>query len=373
MIIKRYIANTAQEAMTQVKTDLGSDAVILNTRRIRKKGITGWFSKSLVEVTAAIDEDIRMPFENQQPKQVNGTEKLYDSNDLTHIEKKVDAMGEIMEKLLTELQHKPKVATTDSFDNKQEYYELLIKNEVCQEYAAQIVDKALEMGNRKSLDLTQCFEEVILDCLGSAKPIEDSSAQRRIILFVGPTGVGKTTTLAKLAAVFSIEKNKKVGLITADTYRIAAVDQLRVYAEILEIPMSVIYSPSDITEALEEQSDRDIVLIDTAGKSIKDDNHEKEIKEIIDLGNIDEIYLVISGNTGQQSCANIIDSYNFLPEYKLIFTKLDEVTTYGAILNCCIKSKMPLSYITTGQNVPADIEIADTGRIKDLLIGKKML
>ena len=144
---------------------------------------------------------------------------------------------------------------------------------------------------------------------------------------------------------------------------------MKIYAEILEIPMSIIYSPSEISKALKEHEDKDLVFIDTAGRSIRDQEHEKEISQLIALGNIDEVYLVISSNTSPQGCINIINSYKFLPNYKLIFTKLDEVTTYGAIINCCLLSQKPLSYITTGQNVPADIEVANINKIKDLLIG----
>ena len=370
MIIKRYVANTTQEAMAQVKMDLGSDAVILNTRKIRKKGISGWVSKPLMEITAAIDHEAKRSNYKEERQVQERIDAIDNSNTFTHIEKKVDAMGEMVEKLVRQISQTPVNSLDMPQDNDPQNYHVLLDNEVHQEYALSIIERAKELQGKSGMEASQSFEHVILDCLGNeAKPIELLPGKRKVILFVGPTGVGKTTTLAKLAANFAIEKGNEVGFITADTYRIAAVDQLKIYAEILEIPMSIIYSPSEISKALKEHEDKDLVFIDTAGRSIRDQEHEKEISQLIALGNIDEVYLVISSNTSPQGCINIINSYKFLPNYKLIFTKLDEVTTYGAIINCCLLSQKPLSYITTGQNVPADIEVANINKIKDLLIG----
>lgn len=374
MIIKRYIGNTMQDAMAQVKADLGSDAIILNTRRIRKKGLVSWFTKPLIEVTAAADNDI-IGFSNREINHnVVTRDTARDDYSYYKFEKKVDAMEEMIKKLVTEFGRDLDKGSSKTFGENQAYFDILISNEVNQKYAIEIMEKATELYTGRNLEFSQCFEQVILDYLGEdVQPIEVTPGQRKIVLFVGPTGVGKTTTLAKLAAGFAIEDGKKVGLITSDTYRIAAVDQLRVYAEILGIPMSVIYSPKDISVALEEHKDRDIILIDTAGRSIKDESHEKEIKEIIEYGNIHDIYLVISANSSYQGCLDILNSYEFLGEYKLIFTKIDEITTYGSIINCKLISRRPLSYITTGQNVPVDIEIANIHKIKDLLMGSKGL
>ncbi|MGI5850884.1 MAG: flagellar biosynthesis protein FlhF [Clostridiales bacterium] len=371
MVIKRYIGNTMQDVMTQVKADLGSDAIILNTKRIRKKGFFSWFSKPLIEVTAAIDNAI-IGFSNHGTKEVGDTRDITRDDSYYKFERKVDAMEEMIRQLVTEFERDKDMEPQKTYGENRAYFDILISNEVNQKYALEIMEKAMAEYNGSERDFSKCFEQVILDYLGSdIQPIELIPGQRKVVLFVGPTGVGKTTTLAKLAAGFAIEDVKKVGLITADTYRIAAVDQLRVYAEILGIPMSVIYSPKDISSALDEHGDRDIVLIDTAGRSIKDENHEKEIKEIIEYGNIDDVYLVISANSTYQGCLDILKSYEFLGKYKLIFTKMDEITTYGTIINCKIISGKPLSYITTGQNVPVDIEIANIHKIKDLLMGNK--
>jgi flagellar biosynthesis protein FlhF len=248
-------------------------------------------------------------------------------------------------------------------------YNLLIKNEVEEEFAEKLVKLAWDMKEKKGIDFTISMGEVIMESLGKPKPLEIKPGERRTALFLGPTGVGKTTTLAKLAAIYSIQHQKKVGLITADTYRIAAVDQLRIYAQILGIPLSIIYSPDELKDAIKYHEDKDIILIDTAGKSIKNREQEKEINQLLLSREIDEIYLVLGSNISYKGCVNIIESYRFLPDYKLLFTKVDEITSYGIILNCCLLTQKPLSYFTTGQDVPDDIEIVNPEKIKNLLIG----
>ncbi|HZJ83670.1 MAG TPA: flagellar biosynthesis protein FlhF, partial [Clostridia bacterium] len=337
MIIKRYIASTIQDAMSQVKIEMGSDAIILNTRKIKKKGLLGLFKKPLMEVTAAIDEPIPIaPTPSIEPIM----EEMPENNDsFSEIGQKVDAIEEMMERLVFEISQKPSKSNEELLYQKNPIYEALINNEVLPSNAQKIIEMTHELQKTYNLDSSNCFERVIISSLGGVpETIEFQPEQRKVVLLVGPTGVGKTTTLAKLAAMFTIEQGKKVGLITADTYRIAAVDQLNTYAEILGIPIDIIYSPNQITNVLKRHEDKEIVLIDTAGRSIRDDGHVEEINNLISLGNIDEVFLVISCNTSPQGCINIIKHYNFLSKYKLIFTKVDETTTYGTILNCCMLS-----------------------------------
>lgn len=368
MIVKRYVANTAQEAMEQIKYDLGQDAIILNTRRIRKKGWKAWFYRPLVEVTAAVDDVIVTNNSNNRILKSSKEEVLPQETNLKEIEKKVDQMGKMMQKFISGMgiddSNKPHKFPPEG----KELYQLLINHEVCEEYVVELINATIKLHNDKKSMFYGCFEQVLLEYLGKPEPITITPGDRKVVMFIGPTGVGKTTTLAKLAAFFSIQQNKKVGLITADTYRIAAADQLRIYAEILGLPFNIVYSPHEIIKALEEHKEQDIVLIDTAGKSIGDKEQEQEIKKLISLAKADEIYLVISSNTGSQGCINIINSYQFIPHYKLIFTKMDEITTYGTILNCCLSSGKPLSYLTNGQSVPEDIEIADPVKIKNSLM-----
>jgi flagellar biosynthesis protein FlhF len=190
-----------------------------------------------------------------------------------------------------------------------------------------------------------------------------------VFLFVGPTGVGKTTTLAKLAAKLSLIDNKKVGLITADTYRIAAVDQLKTYSEILGIPLSVVYEASELPDVMYKYKDKDVILLDTAGRSHKSEELSRDLQDLMNNLENPEIFLVISLTTGYKDIVSIIDAYNFVDEYKIIFTKLDEASSYGNILNVKVESGKALSYLTTGQSVPDDIEIADSEKIVNYIVG----
>jgi flagellar biosynthesis protein FlhF len=190
-----------------------------------------------------------------------------------------------------------------------------------------------------------------------------------VVMFVGPTGVGKTTTLAKIAANYLLNQKKNVGLITADTYRIAAVEQLKTYAEILGIPVKVAYSPVDIRDAVSEYSDKDLVLIDTAGRSHNNKSQFEELKAMINASGADEVYLVMSATTSIRNCREILVAYDFIKDYKLIFTKTDEAPVLGIILNVRYLTGKRLSYITNGQNVPDDIEVANVEKITKNLIG----
>jgi len=377
MKVKRYVANTVQEAINNIKLELGQDAVIMSTRKIRQKGWLGWFQKPLVEVVAAVDDVITTNQNSIKTKDFSGKIALDEfalninkrEESLEVLERKVDAMGSMINKLIEGMYMKPTKEQLDFPSPCIPYYDLLVENEVEEEFAKKLIKQAWANKEKKNIDLAESIGEIILEYLGTPKPLEIKSGQRSIALFLGPTGVGKTTTLAKLAAIYSIQHQKKVGLITADTYRIAAVDQLKIYAQILGIPLSIIYNPRELADALNYHRDKDIILIDTAGKSIKDREQEKEINELLSCGEIDEIYLVVSCNTSYRSCVSIINNYSFLPDYKFIFTKTDEINSYGILLNCCMLSGKPLSYLATGQDVPEDIEVADPVKIKDLLVG----
>jgi len=365
MKVKRYIGHTVQETMQKVKNEMGKDALILSTRKIRQKGIMGWFKKSLVEVVAAADEagDGSLAPRRIVPLNAMSYASAVRPDDTSKVLEKLEAqiasMGETLNRLTSSFRVEEDGAGLGIKREYVPYYEILVKNEVNEDIAKGIIQKAGLLHEGSSADFERCLEQVLMEHIGHPQPLEVSPGKRKVVVFVGPTGVGKTTSLAKLAAIFSIQKQMKVGLITADTYRIAAVDQLKIYAEIMEIPLSILYSPREVVAALEEHRDNDVVFVDTAGKSIKDRAQEKEILELISLSKADEVYLALSCNTSYSGCLNIINSYSFLPDYKLLFTKMDEASSYGLILNCRYISGKPLSYIATGQNVPDDIEVAD--------------
>ena len=219
--------------------------------------------------------------------------------------------------------------------------------------------------------MSNVYQKLILK-FGQPGKIELVSGQPKVVFFIGPTGVGKTTTIAKIASKFKVDSGKKVAFLTADTYRIAAAEQLRTYANILDTPFTIVYSAEELNTAVERVSDYDLVLVDTAGFSHKNETQREDIKKLIE--HLDEkyekeVYLVVSATIKYKDLLDIADIYHEIADYKIIFTKLDETTSYGNMLNIRMYSGAELSYVTDGQNVPDDIELFDTQKIVKQLLG----
>lgn len=386
MKIRRYMGKDAQEAMLKVKMDLGSEAVILNTRKIKQRGFWNFMSKPMIEVLAAIDE-----YQNIKPKEPacdRDKDKEESYNKLRSISKekeekimllenKVNSMENILQKIYQEVQQpvtKSKKASEEQKVSKvmELFQNNLKKNEIDDKIIKQLLNMVKERCN-SNISVNNgmlMLYNLISGMLGKPETIKlREDGKPTIVIFVGPTGVGKTTTLAKIAASYALNHHKNVGLITADTYRIAAVEQLKTYAEILGMPLEVVYSLNEMDNAIENYQDKDIVFIDTAGRSSRNKPHFNELKSLVKAVETDEVFLVLSTTTGMNNCKEIIDSYGFLGNYKLIFTKLDESPSLGIILNVKQYSNKNLSYVTNGQNVPDDIELADANKITKNLIG----
>lgn len=255
-------------------------------------------------------------------------------------------------------------------------YGILLENEVEEKYVNQImdeVDKVMKGGASLDLILSSIYQKMILK-FGQPQSIELGESRPKVVFFIGPTGVGKTTTIAKIASQYKLDKGKKVVLFTADTYRIAAVEQLRTYANILDTSLNIIYSSKELNEKLRDTADCDLVLIDTAGFSHKNQEQLQETKELVSgvpEGYDKETYLVLSATTKYKDLLDIADIYKENFEFKMIFTKMDETSSYGNILNMKMYTGAELSYSTYGQNVPEDIEIFNTQKIVKLLLGGK--
>lgn len=204
-------------------------------------------------------------------------------------------------------------------------------------------------------------------------PIQTEVGRRRVVALVGPTGVGKTTTIAKLAANFRLRDGIKMGLVTVDTYRIAAVEQLRTYAEIIDLPMKVVTSPQEMRRALDELSDLDLILIDTAGRSPRDELKIQELKSLLNEANVDEVHLVMSLTASVRSIRMTCEQFSSVNPTSLILTKLDEAAGAGSLLSVSRDVNLPFSYLTTGQDVPEDIEPANANRIARLVLGEDRL
>mgnify|MGYP003775437735 CR=1 FL=1 len=404
MKIRRYMAKNTQEAILKVKMDLGSEALILNTRKVRKKGLLGLFSKPMTEVLAAVDEynppgyysgntgkvseagngqkNAQFEYSGSNQSSVSNHASISDEKEgkIANLENKITSIEEVLRKLCAQVMDEEKPAGRIAGDEQkirkdsvtEVFYSNLVKNEVDPEIARKIVNAAATRMNTSSgvNDMAAHLSGIITGLLGKPETIRDSNNGRPVtVIFVGPTGVGKTTTLAKIAANYLLNRKKTVGLITADTYRIAAVEQLKTYAEILGIPVSVVYTPAEMKEAVNSHSDKDLILIDTAGRSHKNKAQFEELKALITASGADEVYLVLSATTSLRNCREILNSYSFLKDYKLLFTKTDETPVLGIILNVRYMTGKSLSYITTGQSVPDDIETANIEKITKNLMG----
>ena len=219
--------------------------------------------------------------------------------------------------------------------------------------------------------LSNLYQKLILK-FGKPEGVKLTENRAKVVFFIGPTGVGKTTTVAKLASYFKIEKKKRVAFLTADTYRIAATEQLKTYADIINAPLSIVYTPEDMVEELDKLRDFDLVLVDTAGYSHKNKDQQAEIKKLIEAVPEDfetEVYLVLSATTKYKDLKSIVDAYKEVTDYNIIFTKLDETSAYGNLLNIKMYCGADLSYTTNGQNVPDDMEVFNSQRIVKLLLG----
>lgn len=394
MKIRRYLGSNTQEAILKVKMDLGNEALILNTRKVRQKGLFKIFAKPMVEVLAAIDEDYAAKKELQVSKQemkTKGAEKIIEKEivvstkkdenveKISELENKVSNMESLLQKVYEQFLSSNNRVSPVEQEKQQDisgvlklFYDNLIKNEVENEIVKRIIDMVNEkkIENSSVNETASLLHNIISSMLGKPETIQmKEEGKPTVVIFLGPTGVGKTTTLAKIAANYALNHKKKVGLITADTYRIAAVEQLKTYAEILGMPVTVIYTAAEIKEAINQYADKDIILVDTAGRSHRNKAQFDELKSLVAATEADEAYLVLSTTTSFRNCREILSNYDFLKDYKLIFTKVDETPIMGIVLNTRYLTNKKISYITTGQSVPDDIEVANIDKITKNLLG----
>ena len=253
-------------------------------------------------------------------------------------------------------------------------YQTLLNNEVDEVYINQLLDDVMKVARKgSSMDfiLSHVYQKMILK-FGNPNVVTAKGEKPQIAFFIGPTGVGKTTTIAKIASKFKVEQGKKVAFLTADTYRISATEQLRTYANILDAPLTVIYAPEELNDAVGKLSDHDLIFVDTAGFSHKNEVQREDTKKL--LQTLDSryqsiVYLVLSATTKYRDLKEICDMYRSISDYALIFTKLDETSAYGNLLNIKLYADADISYTTNGQNVPEDISVFQSQEIVKKLLG----
>jgi len=408
MIIKKYQGKTEAEAMENAKKELGEGIVLMNVKTVKPKGFTKLFKKAYIEITVAKEEEREVTVHrehgagasNSSPASASAVraaengEKASQKAEERLLEEKLDSLHSLLEQ---QIQRREESAVTEEKEENKEnkepkedkaetedktkavltlIRETVAENEVDLKYADSILDeveKNLKPNMPMEHILSNVYQRMILR-FGKAECIEPAKEGPKVVFFVGTTGVGKTTTIAKIASKFVVEEKKKLALLTADTYRIAASEQLRTYANILEVPFRVIYTPEEIGEAIKDFAGYDYILVDTAGHSQNNDKQRDDMADFVKFAKDKaehEIYLVVSATTKYKDLRSIADKYKKMFDYKMIFTKLDETSEYGNLLNMKIYTGASMSYITCGQNVPDDIETFNAQSIVKKLLGGK--
>jgi len=472
--IKKYLAGDMKEAIRMIKKDLGPEAVIINSRKVRGKGIFGIFSQRL-EVTAVLDEKIKVRNDDTGWRQVlpegrlnlkeaaadvfvNGGGYLREGpgpcgeRDWSRSCKQLQAGGYLREgpallgerdrngirsKLNAEyLQMGPgpsgagngsghygrvygdgsgrthdksggpeygKSAERDSSGTKQDFEvrrelaevktlinrmvwgrppgtpeeeffhgwrQVLLDMDIYEDIVNELMDGMEEEVDFRLPERDELFKVALSRRITQMlEPVYENNGKVQALSFIGPTGVGKTTTLAKLAAQYTLFHQKSVALVTVDTYRIGAVEQLKTYAEIIGVPVEVVMTPVEMKQAMEYHADKDLVLIDTAGRPSGDTNKVMELKKFLDVVKVPhDIFLVLSCNTKRRDLAKAVEDFKKVNFSKLIFTKIDETLTCGCILNMAYRLSMPVAYVTDGQNVPDDIQKIYPKKLAKLLL-----
>lgn len=425
MIVKKFQAPTETEAVLKARDELGSSAVVLNVKTLKQRGIFRLFRKDMVEITAAQEEnegageksrtsfdeiagdvlaDTDMPAQ-EGPAAAYQPSSQVSAADTAAIEQKLDSLQQLLKNRMDYDYTVSKERTADrAAQDVQNSYELngadegrrvvqerentnyrflqliykkMLENDVNEKCADSIIgdiENSLKKESNIDSILAAVYQKVILK-LGEPHIITLQEDKPKVAFFIGPTGVGKTTTIAKIASKFKLEEHARVAFITSDTYRIAAVEQLNTYASIISCPVSVVYSADELEHCLEEYKDYDLILVDTAGRSHKAEGQMDELMELIertrqksDEFDVD-IYLTLSVTTKSKDLVSIVERYQDIKDWSVIFTKLDETCSLGNILNIRMITDAPLSYTTLGQNVPNDIEVIDKQALAKQLLG----
>lgn len=357
------------EALAEVKNDLGLDAVILQTRRLRQGGFLGMMANEIIEVTAAIDPDavrakttpVPVRQEIEKPMQAEDAKLMAVHWELANMRKTLETALASMK-----TSQEPVSAAVDTTNSQLAAWAR--KNDIEQETAAALLKGISDQGVTSRENCNMLLRGRILSYLRNTAGIVVRPGYCQVVALVGPTGVGKTTTVAKLAANFALREKFRVALITADTYRIAAVEQLKTYADLIGIPIEVIYTPQELKSALYRHQDKQLVLIDTAGRSPANQPQMLELENLLSVDSSIEKHLVLSATTKFTECLDAVRRFKAANPQRYLFTKIDEACNLGTLLSLMHHDPKPLSYITTGQNVPDDIEPADPERLTNLML-----
>ena len=415
-----FEAKNDAEAIRIASERLGRDAVILSTRPAKAGGFLGLFRKDILVVTAGLLEEDEADQREASRDRLVAFQRLLDSKKKSasptiseritedvkdevsfssqslalakpqeekgktkDLEQEVARIYEKLDKVLERLDEKPQHAVIESHPKSvvaESGVEKNKKTNIAVSVPSDLTGSLIEKGLLP--DIAQKLQEKFLEeklpqdqfCLWLkdqvpvAAKVPTKAIGGKKVMFVGPTGVGKTTTIAKIAAIHALWERKNVLLLTSDTYRIAAVEQLRTYAKILGVPIEVIFEIEEIDTVLKKHSKADLILLDTAGRNQKDSERLEEAKRLYEAFKPDALHLVLASNMKDKDMLDVVGRMGSLPLTHMLFTKIDETSSYGGLLNVLLSKKLPASFLTTGQNVPNDIEVADAQKIVDLFL-----
>lgn len=417
MKLKRFEAMTLQDALKAVKAELGPNAVIVSTKRVQRGNkLFGLLGQPIVEVTAAVErtaresdqvaeQPISTPSDHEDvarsgdssTRETEFQRQLQVATWLDPLQRQLAEMREELERLRVERDHhapamdpirqeleglrammhdafsdrlRLRVGTLPSHVSRE--FDALVSVGVQPEVAYELLRSVAEVLGGMGLAQPQAVREFVREKLEGAisvsGPSEPSETEQRIVMLVGPTGVGKTTTIAKLAGLAAQSaRSVKTVLITLDTYRVAAVEQLRVYARILKIPLEVAMSPQDLAASIARHRDAGLIFIDTAGRSPRDPHMQEELSAIVRQQTKLETHLVLAATAEEAVLKEVVRRYSVIPIHRLILTKLDETARVGHLFNLLYMMGIPVSYLTMGQRVPEDVTVATKRRIIELL------
>ncbi|WP_010286372.1 flagellar biosynthesis protein FlhF [Kurthia massiliensis] len=365
MKMKKYTASTMSDAMKKVQRDFGDDAVIISSKTVYSKGFLGMFKQKSYEVVVGVETPASKALQKiapsvtpvQPPQPVS-------SPHLDDIQKELATLKQLLKKQqVTTTAQYPTILTT--------IIEQMEHQELDKELVTSISDELFDIYKNSREELSQPqmlrFAKMALRQALDRLPMGGLDYSKKYINVLGPTGVGKTTTIAKMAARAVLEKRKKVGFITADTYRIGAIEQLKTYANLLQAPVEVVYSHEDYQAAIKKLDDCELIFIDTAGRNYKEDKYVNDVVSLIDINEQTENYLVLSITAKERDIATIVEQFEAFPIQKFIFTKQDETNSIGPMVNLMIKYNKGLAYYTNGQEVPEDIVEASLDKIVELV------
>lgn len=415
MRIRRFVAHSLKEATEQMKQELGPDAIVISSRKVTRGGPFSFFGKEAFEVTGAIDDAVPAPastyrrkgstqtferhleqsratmddetalanlrriaeqFGGQSPEDARpaaSPRRRHDTTELVELRGDMEDVKGTLKAIVDHLKYTRMPALPDPL---QKAYGRLVQHDVDEHLAADIIQSVYTHAPHEQMTNAHYLEKQLLAAIAGIIPTPAHEKPRRkktrVVALVGPTGVGKTTTIAKLAAINKLLSGLDVGLISADTYRIGAIEQLRTFAGIADIPMEVVYKPAEMGAALRKFRTKDIVFVDTVGRSQRSKKELSDLAKFVSAAEPDETHLVLNASTNVKTCEEIIDQFKVVKPNRLIFSKLDEAATYGPMLSIIHRHHLPLSYVTTGQAVPDDIRRVEASQLAAMVYSGEM-